>query len=357
VPGRRSPTRLDAALVAIVTCVSFSAFAFAFAGVTLAAGPAAAAGAVQVSGNVQYGWAGGQPLLLDAYFPTPDGTPRPAVMLVHGGAWRVGGKADFAVEAMRFAALGWAAFSVDYRLVEPSAFPAEVDDVAAAVRWVRAHAVGYGVDPARIGALGASAGGHLVGMLATLGAGPLDSGARLRAAASWSGPMDLARLAGPGGLPGLTDNLLPCTTEECPARWDDASPVSHVDHSDAPLLLANSTNELIPLDQAREMADRLQRAGVDHRLDVFPGTRHAQGFGDDEWASTVAFLRRFLEPSGAAGADRTGQGGGDGTAGVLQGAGRSTLGVVAAATLGAAVIFGLAGLVVDRRRRTGAGAT
>ncbi|MGI9079877.1 MAG: alpha/beta hydrolase fold domain-containing protein [Acidimicrobiales bacterium] len=342
--------RLVAAVVAIVTSVS------AFAGVTLAAGPAAASGAVQVSGNLQYGWAGGQPLLLDAYFPAPDGTARPAVVLVHGGAWRVGGKGDFSVEATRFAALGWAAFSVDYRLVEPSAFPAEVDDVAAAVRWVRAHAADYGVDRARIGALGASAGGHLVGMLATLGEGPLDSGSRLRAAAAWSGPMDLKRLAGPGGLPGLTDNLLPCTTQECPARWDDVSPVSHVDHSDAPLLLANSTNELIPLDQAKEMADRLQRAGVDHRLDVFAGTRHAQGFGDDEWASTVAFLRRFLEPSGAAAGDQTGHPRGDGAAGGLQGSGRTTLGVVAAGTLGAAVILGLAGLVVDQHRRTGAGA-
>jgi len=346
----RSPVGLVAAVVLAAAVASLPGVA----GVFPAAGAAGAAGSVQVSGNQQYGWAGGQPLLLDAYFPAPDGTTRPAIVLVHGGSWRVGSKGDLAAEAMRFAELGWAAFSVDYRLVSTSAFPAEVDDVTAAVRWVRAHAADYGVDPARIGALGASAGGHLVGMLATLGDGPLDTGARIRAAVSWSGPMDLERLAGPGGLPGLTDNLLPCSTEECPDRWEAASPISHVDRSDAPMLLANSTDELIPLDQAKKMADRLRHAGVAYRLDVFPGTRHAQAFGDDEWASTVAFLRRFLEPSVTGAGARATEARSDGTSGGLQGAGRTTLGVVAAGALGAAVVIGLAGLVVDRRRRAGA---
>ncbi|MGI8777037.1 MAG: alpha/beta hydrolase fold domain-containing protein [Acidimicrobiales bacterium] len=339
--------RLVAAVALLATVTSVSAVS----AVPAVTGAAAATGSIQVAGNLQYGWAGGQPLLLDAYFPAPDETARPAVVLVHGGSWRVGSKGDFAAEARRFAELGWAAFSVDYRLVSASAFPAEVDDVTASVRWVRAHAGDFGVDPARIGALGASAGGHLVGMLATLGTGPLDTGARIRAAVSWSGPMDLERLAGPGGLPGLTHNLLPCTTEECPAQWDAASPISHVDRSDAPLLLANSTNELIPLDQAKEMAARLRQAKVAYRLDVFPGSRHAQAFGDDDWASTVAFLRRFLEPSaGAAGGQAT-VAHGDVAAGGLQGAGRTTLGVIAAGALGAAVVMGLAALVVDRRRR------
>jgi len=343
-------------LVAAVALLAAAAVT-AVSAVPAVAAPASATGSIQVSGNLQYGWAGGQPLLLDAYLPAPAGTARPAVMLVHGGSWRVGGKGDFAAEAMRFAELGWAAFSIDYRLVSASAFPAEVDDVASAVRWVRAHAADFGVDPARIGALGASAGGHLVGMLATLGSGPLDSGARIRAAVSWSGPMDLKRLAGPGGLPGLTNNLLPCTTKECPDQWDDVSPITHVDRSDAPLLLANSTNELIPLDQAQRMADRLRQAKVAQRLDVFPGSRHAQAFGDDEWASTVAFLRRFLEPSvaGTTGGQAAAAGG-DSATGGLQGAGRTTLGVVAAGALGAAVALALAGLVVDRRRRAEAGA-
>ena len=123
---------------------------------------------------MRYGTADGKPLLLDVYLPVTTGRGRSAVVLVHGGAWRGGDKRDFAVEARRLAAAGLVAFSVNYRLDTMPAFPAQVDDVQAAVRWVRGHADDYGVDPARIGALGASAGGHLVAMLATLGQGPLD---------------------------------------------------------------------------------------------------------------------------------------------------------------------------------------
>lgn len=261
--------------------------------------PAGAANPIAVRRNVPYATAEGRALLLDAYVPSAARTIRPAVVLVHGGGWRGGDKRDFSTEARRFATMGWVAFSVDYRLATPSAFPAEVDDVSAAIRWVRTHAGDYGVDPARVGALGASAGGHLVAMLATVGEGPLDAGARIRAAVSWSGPMDLTRLAGPGGVPHLTAPLFECTPDRCPEQWADASPVSHVDPTDAPLLLVNSTNELVPLDQAREMADRLQAAGVVHRLDVLPGGRHAQDFSVDEWKPTVAFLQRLLEPQAA----------------------------------------------------------
>jgi len=297
--------------------------------------PAGAANPIVVRRDVPYATAEGRALLLDAYVPSSARTTRPAVVLVHGGGWRKGDKRDFSAEARRFATMGWVAFSVDYRLATPSAFPAEVDDVSAAVRWVRTHAGDYGVDPARIGALGPSAGGHLVAMLATVGEGPLDAGARIRAAVSWSGPMDLTRLAGPGGVPDLTAPLFECTPDTCPEQWADASPVSHVDPTDAPLLLINSSDELVPLDQAREMADRLRAAGVVHRLDVLPGSRHGQDFSVDEWKPTVAFLQRFLEPQAAPAVRSSRTGGGRWDA----------LGVGAA---GALVV---AALIVARRHR------
>ncbi len=303
--------------------------------VAVPAHPAEAARPVEVRLDVLYGSVEGQDLLLDAYLPSAAKTTRPAVVLVHGGGWRGGDKRDFAAEARRFADIGWVAFSVGYRLTTPSAFPAEVDDVTAAIRWVRAHAGDYGVDPSRIGALGASAGGHLVAMLATVGEGPPDAGARIRAGVSWSGPMDLARLASPGGAPDLTAPLFACTPAACPDQWSAASPVGQVDPTDAPLLLINSSDELIPLDQAQEMADRLRGAGVEHRLDVLAGHRHAQDFSDDEWEPTVAFLRRFLEPPEA-------------PAGLS-----SRMGGVHWVAIGAGVVGVLvvAGLIVGRRRR------
>lgn len=264
----------------------------------LLAAPAGAEPSVEVRRDVEYGTANGKRLLLDAYVPAaPGGEDRPAVLMFHGGGWRIGDKASWAVEANRLAARGWVAFSVNYRLDEPSAFPAEIDDAQAAVRWARAHAEEYSIDPGRIAALGESAGGHLTAMLATLGSGALDEGARIRVGAAWSPPVDLVALAGSRG-DGWVGPIVGCTPATCGDVLAQASPVNHVDGTDAPLYLANSTNELGPLAQAQAMAERLEAAGVDHRLDVFPGTRHAWEFRDDAWAPTIAFLETHLvEPT------------------------------------------------------------
>lgn len=272
---------------------AFSAAVVALAALAPAAAHGPAGGAVDVRRDVVYGVADGRPLLLDAYLPPPGHGRRPAVVMVHGGGWRTGDKESWAPEARKVAGRGWVAVSVNYRLDEPSPFPAEVDDVQAAVRWVRAHAGELGVDPGRIAAVGDSAGGHLVAMLATLGEGPQDTGARIRAGAAWSPPTDLVALtAGRGG--GWAARLIGCAPLTCAGTLAAASPVTHVDATDAPLFLANSTDELVPLSQARAMADRLAAAGVDHRLVVYPGARHALDFRDDAWAPTVAFLEEHL---------------------------------------------------------------
>ena len=243
--------------------------------------------------DIEYGTANGKRLLLDAYVPPAGGDRRPAVVMIHGGGWRVGDKASWQPEAERLAAKGWVAFSVNYRLDEPAVFPAEIDDVQAAVRWVRAHADEYRVDPARIAAIGESAGGHLTAMLATLGRGALDQDARIRVGAAWSPPVDLTALAGSRGA-GWIGPLLGCNRETCPDRLAQSSPVTHVDGTDAPLYLANSTEELVPLSQSQAMAERLKVAGVDHRLDVYPGNRHALDFRADAWPPTLAFLEKHL---------------------------------------------------------------
>ncbi len=259
-----------------------------------AIGPAAATAQAQVDvrRDIQYGVANGKPLLLDAYVP-PTGERRPAVVMLHGGGWRVGDKASWAPEAARLAERGWVAFSVNYRLDEPSPFPAEIEDVQAAVRWVRANAGEYGIDPARIAALGESAGGHLTAMLAALGTGPLDSDARILVGAAWSPPTDFPALARSRG-DAWANVLFGCSVDTCADKLVEASPVSHVDRTDAPLYLIHSTEELVPLSQSETLAERLRAAGVHHRLDVLPGRRHALDFRDDAWAPTLAFLEQHL---------------------------------------------------------------
>jgi acetyl esterase/lipase len=294
--------------VAAVAITSAVVVLVAGAGALSAADTTPVAG-VQVTNDIVYRTVDGEPQLLDAYVPTTDTVKRPVILLVHGGAWRGGDKTNFVGDANRLAQLGYVAFSVNYRLAPAHPYPAAVDDVQAAVRWIRAPAQvkTYRIDPKRIGALGSSAGGHLVGMLATLGQGARTKGARIRAAVSWSGPMDFnlwpLTTPTPDDIVHSVLDFLGCTSqpESCP-NANRASPINHIDRSDAPMLLINSDHELIPLDHATTMDTALQRAGVPDQLIVLRGEAHAQYFADQVWDETVSFLRRYVgkPPSRAA---------------------------------------------------------
>src|SRR5215213_6757666 len=107
------------------------------------------------------------PLAADVYRPHGEG-PFPAMLVVHGGAWRMGARADFAAIAHSLAEHGYTAVAIDYRLAPTYKFPAQIYDCQAAVRWMRSHAAELKIDPNRIGGFGYSAGGHLVALLGTL---------------------------------------------------------------------------------------------------------------------------------------------------------------------------------------------
>ena len=107
------------------------------------------------------------PLAADVYRPQGPG-PFPAMLVVHGGAWRMGARADLAAIAEALAQHGYTAVAIDYRLAPAHKFPAQIYDCQAAVRWIRSHAVQLKIDPARIGGFGYSAGGHLVALLGAL---------------------------------------------------------------------------------------------------------------------------------------------------------------------------------------------
>ncbi len=260
--------------------------------------------------GIVYASPDGVPLKLDAYLPGSPG-PHPGVILIHGGAFRTGGRGWERYLATALVDAGFAAFSIDYRLAPEFPFPAAVDDVLAAVAWVRAHAAEYGVDSRELGAIGESAGGHLAAMLAVLGRDSLDTGSRIAAAVSWSGPMDLHALVRDAGdvvTGGLTirgdvvEPFLGCRGVSCARLFPKASPVTFVDPSDAPMLLVNSAEEFIPIAQAREMAAELRRAGVSVRVIEMPGAKHAGEYANDPvvgYSGTVldvaiAFLRSEL---------------------------------------------------------------
>jgi acetyl esterase len=241
-------------------------------------GPTITASGIEIQENLIYARPEGVRLELDAYLPTGEG-PFPGVLVIPGGAWEQGSSDIPSVQdlAVSLAESGFAAFGVSYRPTRQATYPAAVEDVQEAVAWVRTNASELGVDPALIGAIGHSAGGHLAAMLAVLGEGPLDQGSRIATAVSMSGPMDLEALleSSDRQLVEVVQAFLGCGPgESCTEIARQASPITHADASDPPMKLFNSTDEVIPADQASDMAAALETAGVEHELVLIPGSRH-----------------------------------------------------------------------------------
>jgi acetyl esterase len=307
---------------------------------------------VEVRRNLTYRTVDGRDLKLDAFVPEGGGL-RPGVMVIFGGGWVLGNKALSGPIARMLAAQGYVAFAMNYRLAPAHPYPAAVDDVQASIEWVRAHASEFGLDPARIGALGGSAGGHLAGLVGTLGEGPLDRGARITAAVSWAGPMDVdPDRFGPDSQIYL-HAFLGCPGRPCDdATVAAASPISHVDPSDAPILLANGQEDvLVPADQALRMSAALEGAGVRHELLLVPNAGHDPRLLPPVEQPSFDFLRRELGDVEGASPGNAGFGvGGDGSDLGDEGGGSSLLAPVIVIVV-AALVVGVVLVVASRRRR------
>jgi acetyl esterase/lipase len=242
----------------------------------------------------------GESLDLDVFHPPLDGQPKPALILVHGGGWRKGGDNSDVKRAsgneMEPTALAlrdtlhMPVFDINYRLKEHPGYPAEVDDVQAAVEWVRANGSRWDVDGTRIALLGSSAGGNLSLVEGLRGEGALDTGSRVAAIVSWSGPTDLAALVGSGEQQPV--GYLGCTPDACADLYDAASAVKYVDPTDPPVYLFNSLTERIPTDQPLILARKLLAAGVTTEVTFVQGSQHGVNLARDHLAEVTAFLQR-----------------------------------------------------------------
>ena len=269
-------------------------------------------GPVEVTTNVPYSDAGDVGLFLDIYRPRDRASgPRPAVVLIHGGGWVQGDKSWEASLADRLTRAGFVAVAIDYRLATDagSRYPAQVDDVQRAVRWVRAHAREYGIDPDRVGAVGHSAGGHLA---ASLGSRETRDNSdptlaryssRVACVVDSAGPADFTTDESPSVGPSIAwvvPNLFGHSRAEAPEAYRDASPMTHVDARSAPTLLLHGTaDDIVPIDQSRRLLRALREAGVEARLVELEGAGHAlatpahvRTYLDE----LLAFLRRHLKP-------------------------------------------------------------
>ena len=262
--------------------------------------------------------------VIRANLPEGGGTDRPAIVLVHGGGWNTGDSTQVAPDAQAFAAAGFPSFAIDYLLDENGkgrGWPDELHDVFDAIAWVADNADTYGVDPERIGVYGSSAGGNLVMLAATRRDGA--SGPAPKAVVSWSGPTDLTTLTPPTLEPGETPSttasvddappgcagdpicigilaptamveFIGCALDECRSDYEDASPVTHVGDDSPPMYLVSFEEDLVPLDQQKAMASKLEAAGVAHELKVLSGEGHAEEARPQALAPSIAWFRQHL---------------------------------------------------------------
>ncbi|MCG8652950.1 MAG: alpha/beta hydrolase, partial [Pirellulales bacterium] len=250
--------------------------------------------------DVVYGRGGNNDLHLDIAFPKDRAQPAPCVVLIHGGAWRQGDKRHLAPQIIDFAKRGYVAATLQYRFCPKHHFPAQVEDVKCAVRYLRAHAEQYGIDPERFGAVGFSAGAHLSMMLGTMDAGDglegeggwPDQSSKVQAVVSFFGPTELhADDIPPRSIP-LVADFIGGDKEDLREAYQQASPLTYVSKGDAAMLLFQGTEDvLVPYSQAAKMVTSMTKADVPGRVEFLIDANH--GWGGQERNRTEQATYRF----------------------------------------------------------------
>jgi acetyl esterase/lipase len=228
---------------------------------------------------------------------------------VHGGAWRLGSKEN--PRALRMVARGYAVASLNYRLSQEATFPAQIHDCKAAVRWLRAHAETYGLDPERIGAWGGSAGGHLVALLGTAWSVPElegdlghpDQSSRVQAVCDFYGPTDFCRM---NDVPGAMDHDAPDSPEsqligapiqERPDLVARADPIAYIGTETPPFLIVHGDHDwTVILNQSQFLYRALRVAGVEATFHIVEGAGHGfQGATEAQRAEIDALVDAFFD--------------------------------------------------------------
>jgi acetyl esterase/lipase len=237
---------------------------------------------IDVQNDIIFGEGGGHPLHADLAWPTNERKPLPAVIYIHGGGWIGGSYKGGPIVGL--AQAGYFAASIEYRLSDVAKWPAQLEDCQLAVRWLRANAAKYNVDPNRIGVWGESAGGHLVACLGTMGdvKQPGDDNGypgvsdAVQAVVDFYGPTDFVD---PGKYTpqaiDLTEKLFGVPQAQNSQLWKSGSPLFFVKPGDPPFLLVHGDSDgLVPLAQSTVFDEALTKAGVPHQLLVVKNADH-----------------------------------------------------------------------------------
>ena len=250
---------------------------------------------------------------MDLRVPDDEGL-HPVILYLHSGAWVTGDRTGGPV--IRQASRGFAVASIDYRLAPQYTWPAQIEDCKTAVRWLRANAARYRLDPNRIGVFGTSAGGHLAAMLGTSANHPefeaMELGnpqfsSAVSAVIDFYGPTDLVKIEDQKlpCYPGLDGNewylppslLLGCPIQECKDKAETANPINYVTAADPPFLIMQGMLDcLVPWRQSQLLYDALKQSGVDATLVLLPTAQHSDRQFDEPKNQKIVddFLDRTL---------------------------------------------------------------
>lgn len=242
---------------------------------------------------------------LDLYLPKTrnDDQPLPVVVFIHGGGWQNGDKrGGYRMISPLVESGEYVGVSVGYRLSSEAVWPAQIQDCKAAIRWLRANAKKYNLDPNKIGVTGTSAGGHLVAMLGTSGevaelegklGSDLKESSRVNCVVDQFGPTDLLAMGGSHNNPNSPESkLVGGAIQENKETAHHASPTSYVSKDDPPFMLIHGTNDpAVPFNQSERLHEALKQVGVESVLIPVEGGGHGN-FGTTEVAER---MRQFFD--------------------------------------------------------------
>ncbi len=229
--------------------------------------------------NITYCTSDGIALTLDMQYPQVMNQPAPIAVYVHGGSWSSGDKNDWhgMIDAPELLSRGYLVASVDYRHAPEWKFPTQIEDVKCAIRFLRANAARFNLDPDRIGAWGHSAGGHLVSMLGAtdVGAGFEGEGGYPDQSSRVQAVVDLGGRADLRGMPADKAISVFGVTDPSAHLLEHCSPVTFVTQDDPPFLILHGEQDtVVPPGVSQELYDKLRAAGVPAQLVMVKNADH-----------------------------------------------------------------------------------
>lgn len=255
----------------------------------------------KVETDVVYTEVAGKKLFADIYRPSGDG-PFPGVLVVHGGAWMSGDRKQLKAWATELCDRGYCAVAIDYRLAPDHKFPAQIDDCRAALIWMREQAEKLRIDTTRVGAIGYSAGGHLVSLLGTTGEAPSEANGqhdtRLQCVVAGGAPGDFRAI--PERL-GTLSYWLGGTRGEQPELYKKASPAAFATADDSPTFFFNGSKDwLVPYKSTAPLVEALKQAKVEVETLEVEGADHIRAAIQPQGRTAgYEFLDKHLKPQSA----------------------------------------------------------